>query len=606
MTGPQNAPAGVNDFVVKFANVNGTGSASANGLIMKSIFRMGVPVVGKNFFPSNIQGLPTWYEIRVTGAGWIARSGRVDLMVAMNSETYARDIAEVSPGGYLLFDSSWPRPALLARDDVTVLGVPLAQMCSEHFEGARARILMKNIMYAGVLAALLDLDLEVLRGLLSESFARKPALVDANMEAITLGYRYAREHFPCPLPFRVEQLDQTRGHFMMDGNTAAALGCVYAGATVGAWYPITPSTSLMDAFRGFCAAHRVDPETGRNNYLIIQAEDELAAIGAVIGASWNGARSFTPTSGPGISLMNEFIGLAYYAEIPVVLFDVQRVGPSTGMPTRTQQCDLLSCAYASHGDTRHVLLFPADPEECFYMSVQAFDLAERLQTPVFVLLDLDIGMNDWMVPDLQWDDDWRPDRGKVLTADMLAKIERFHRYVDVDGDGIPWRTIPGVGEKGAYFTRGSGHNQYGAYTEDSAEYQQVMERLARKFRGAAAMVPKAIESGPGSRAAIVSLGSCDGAVREALSILAGQGMQLDYLRVRGFPFGEEVEAFLESHDILFVVEQNRDAQLRSLLTLETAVEKRKLRSVLHYSGFPVSSDFIVRGVSEALARGEAA
>jgi 2-oxoglutarate ferredoxin oxidoreductase subunit alpha len=602
----KNVPAGVNDLVVKFANVNGTGSASANGLIMKSIFRMGVPVVGKNFFPSNIQGLPTWYEIRVTGEGWIARSGRVDLMVAMNSETYGRDIAEVSPGGYLLYDSSWPRPALLARHDVTVLGVPLAQMCSEHFEGARARILMKNIMYAGVLAALLDLDLEVMRGLLAESFAKKPALVDANMKAITLGYDYAREHFDCPLPVRVAKLDRTRGHFMMDGNTAAALGCLYAGATVGAWYPITPSTSLMDAFQAFCARHRVDPETGRNNYLIIQAEDELAAIGAVIGASWNGARSFTPTSGPGISLMNEFIGLAYYAEIPAVLFDVQRVGPSTGMPTRTQQCDLLACAYASHGDTRHVLLFPADPEECFYMAVQAFDLAERLQTPVFVLLDLDIGMNDWMVPDLEWDDGWQPDRGKVLGADMLEKIERFHRYVDTDGDGIPWRTIPGVGEKGAYFTRGSGHNQFGGYTEDSAEYQQVMERLLRKFRTAAGMVPKPVVSGTGSAAAIVSVGSCDGAVREALAILSRQGLELDYLRVRGFPFGEEVESFLERHDTIFVVEQNRDAQLRSLLTLETAVDKRKLRSVLHYSGFPVSSEFIVRGVSEALSKGEVA
>jgi 2-oxoglutarate ferredoxin oxidoreductase subunit alpha len=362
----------------------------------------------------------------------------------------------------------------------------------------------------------------------------------------------------------------------------------------------------MDAFRAFCSKLRVDPETGRHNYLVIQAEDELAAIGAVIGASWNGARAFTPTSGPGISLMNEFIGLAYYAEIPAVLFDVQRVGPSTGMPTRTQQCDLMSCAYASHGDTRHVLLFPADPEECFYMSVQAFDLAERLQTPVFVLLDLDIGMNDWMVPDLEWDDAWRPDRGKVLDAGMLEKIGKFHRYVDVDGDGIPWRTIPGVGEKGAYFTRGSGHNQYGAYTEDSAEYQQVMERLSRKFRTAAGLVPRPVIEGERARSAIVSLGSCDGAVREAMALLSRQGIELDYMRVRGFPFGEEVEAFLASHETIFVVEQNRDAQLKSLLTIETAVEKRKLRSILHYSGFPVSSVFIVAGVTEALARGEAA
>jgi 2-oxoglutarate ferredoxin oxidoreductase subunit alpha len=602
-----NSPAGANDFVVKFANVNGTGSASANSLIMKSIFRMGVPVVGKNFFPSNIQGLPTWYEIRVTGDGWIARSGRVDVLVAMNSETYARDIAEVSSGGFLVFDSTWPRPSLLGRDDVTVLGVPLAQLCTENFEGARARILMKNIMYAGVLAALLDIDLEVMRGLLTESYAKKPALVAANMKAIGIGYDYARNNFGCPLPVRVERLDRTRGHFMMDGNTAAALGCLYAGATVGAWYPITPSTSLMDAFRAFCERHRVDPKTGRRNYLIMQAEDELSAIGAVIGACWNGARAFTPTSGPGISLMNEFIGLAYYAEIPAVLFDVQRVGPSTGMPTRTQQCDLMSCAYASHGDTRHVLLFPANPEECFYMSVQAFDLAERLQTPVFVLLDLDIGMNDWMVPDLKWEDSYQPDRGKVLTADLLEKVTKFNRYLDVDGDGIPWRTIPGVGEKGAYFTRGSGHNKYGAYTEDSAEYQDVMERLSRKFRSAAGMVPRAVVEGDGkARTGVVSVGSCDGAVREALALLRSDGLAVDYLRVRGFPFGEEVEEFLAGHETIFVVEQNRDAQLRSLLTLETAVDKHKLRSILYYSGLPMSADCIVAGFNSALAKGEAA
>jgi len=597
----------LNDFVVKFANVNGTGSASANSLIMKAIFRMGVPVVGKNFFPSNIQGLPTWYEIRVSGEGWRARSGRVDLMVAMNAKTYGRDIAEVSPGGWLLYDSTWPRPALLAREDVTVLGVPLAQLCSEHFEGARARILMKNVMYAGVLAALLDLDLEVMRALLAESFAKKPALVDSNMQAIRLGYDYAIGHFACPLPIRVTRMDATAGHVMMDGNTAAALGCLYAGATVGAWYPITPSTSLMDAFRSFCARHRIDPETGRNNYIVIQAEDELAAIGAVIGASWNGARAFTPTSGPGISLMNEFIGLAYYAEIPAVLFDVQRVGPSTGMPTRTQQCDLLSCAYASHGDTRHVLLFPADPGECFEFAVQAFDLADRLQTPVFVLLDLDIGMNDWMTRDPEWDDAYVPDRGKLLTAEMLEGMERFNRYLDVDGDGIPWRTIPGVGEKGAYFTRGSGHNWKGAYTEDPVEYQEVVDRLRRKFRTACRLVPRAVLEGSGRAAAgIVSFGSCDGAVREALAELGRRGVVLDYLRVRAFPFGDEVEDFLRGHETLFVVEQNRDAQLRALLTLETAVEKRKLRSILHYNGLPMSADCVVESVVAALAKGEAA
>ncbi|MGQ0384636.1 MAG: 2-oxoacid:acceptor oxidoreductase family protein, partial [Gammaproteobacteria bacterium] len=437
------AAARVNDFTVRFANVNGSGSASANALVMKAIFRMGVPVVGKNFFPSNIQGLPTWYEIRVTREGWRARTGRVDVMVAMNAETYARDVREIVPGGCLLFDSTWPRSSLLARDDIRACGVPFAELCNENFEGARARTLMKNIMYVGALAALIDLDLEVIRGLLAETFAKKPALLDSNMKAIQIGHDYAKQHFDCPLTDRVERMDATRGHVMIDGNTAAGLGCVYAGATVGAWYPITPSTSLMDAFHGFCARHRTDPQTGRRDYVVVQAEDELAAIGVVIGAMWNGARAFTPTSGPGISLMEEFIGLAYYAEVPAVIFDVQRVGPSTGMPTRTQQCDLVACAYASHGDTRHVLLFPDSPEECFTMAVQAFDLAERLQTPVFVLLDLDIGMNDWMAPEFRWDDAWRPDRGKVLTPEQVAGLAKFQRYMDPDGDGIPYRTLPG-------------------------------------------------------------------------------------------------------------------------------------------------------------------
>jgi 2-oxoglutarate ferredoxin oxidoreductase subunit alpha len=401
-------------------------------------------------------------------------------------------------------------------------------------------------------------------------------------------------------------MDATAGHIMIDGNTAAALGCLYAGATVGAWYPITPSTSLMDAFRGFCARHRVDPRTGRNDYLIVQAEDELAAIGVVIGASWNGARAFTPTSGPGISLMEEFIGLAYYAEVPAVIFDVQRVGPSTGMPTRTQQCDLMACAYASHGDTRHVMLFPDSPEECFQLAVQAFDLAERLQTPVFVLLDLDIGMNDWMAPELKWDDSYRPDRGKILTDEQIAGLDRFHRYFDPDGDGIPYRTLPGVSPKAAYFTRGSGHSRYGVYTEDSAEYQDVMDRLSRKFRTAAALVPKAIVDGRTAKACIVSLGSCDGPVREALASLRRSGTAIDYLRVRGFPFGDEIEEFLAAHETIFVVEQNRDAQLYSLLVVETAVEKRKLRSILHYNGLPMAASCIIEGVNSALAKEAAA
>jgi len=596
----------VNDFTVKFANVNGSGSASANTLIMKAIFRMGVPVVSKNFFPSNIQGLPTWYEIRVTRDGWRARSGRVDIMVAMNAETYSRDVREVTPGGCLLYDSTWPSSTLLARDDIRTFGIPFAQLCNENFEGARARTLMKNIMYAGALSALIDLDLEVIRALLAETFAKKPALVDSNMKAIEIGHRYAKENFDCPLATRIERMNATAGHVMIDGNTAAALGCLYAGATVGAWYPITPSTSLMDAFRSLCARHRVDPKTGKHDYVIVQAEDELAAIGVVIGASWNGARAFTPTSGPGISLMEEFIGLAYYAEVPAVIFDVQRVGPSTGMPTRTQQCDLLACAYASHGDTRHVLLFPDSPEECFQMAVQAFDLAERLQTPVFVLLDLDIGMNDWMAPEFHWDDGYRPDRGKMLSAEQIAGLGKFQRYLDQDGDGIPYRTLPGVSPKAAYFTRGSGHNRYGTYTEDPAEYQDVMDRLVRKFRTAARLVPPAVVEGRGAPVAIVSLGSCDAAVREALATLRRSGTAIDYLRVRGFPFGAEVDEFLAAHQTIFIVEQNRDAQLRSLLVLETAVDKQKLRSILHYNGLPMSAACIVDGINSALAKGVAA
>ena len=592
----------VNDFVVKFANVNGTGSASANSLVMKAIFRMGVPVTGKNYFPSNIQGLPTWYEIRVTRDAYAARATQVDIMVAMNAETYSRDVRELSSGGFLIYDSTWPRSSLLQRGDITVIAVPLAKLVNESFDGVRNRILLKNIAYAGVLAALIDVDLEAISGLLSESYAKKPKLLDSNTKALRLGYDYVKENLTSPLPLRVERMDKTRGHIMIDGNTAAGLGCVYAGATVGAWYPITPSTSLMDAFKGFCERYRVDPQTGERNFAVLQAEDELAAIGMVLGASWNGARAFTPTSGPGISLMNEFVGLAYYAEVPCVIFDVQRVGPSTGMPTRTQQSDIMICAYASHGDTRHVLLFPANPEECFYMAVQAFDITERLQTPVFVLSDLDIGMNDWMCPDLQWDDAYRPDRGKILSREELAGLEKFYRYVDRDDDAITYRTLPGTSSKGAYFTRGSGHNQYGGYTEDSAEYQFVLDRLKRKFVNAPKYLPKPVLAGKGdSEVGIVSLGSCDGAIREALDILGRQKIDVDYLRVKAFPFNSDVEMFLKSHLTIFVVEQNRDAQLKSLLTLETSVEKSKLHSILSYSGFPMSADPVVNGIRAKLA-----
>jgi 2-oxoglutarate ferredoxin oxidoreductase subunit alpha len=598
----------INDFVLKIANVNGTGSASANSLLMKTVFRMGVPVSGKNFFPSNIQGLPTWYEIRVSGDGYLARSGAVDIMVAMNAQTYARDLQEVAPGGVLLYDSTWPRDRLLSRPDIEIIGVPLARMCNERFTNARTRILMKNMAYVGVLAALLELDRDVIVELVKETFAKKPALIDSNQEAIDLGMTYARENLSCPLPQRVEPLDKTAGHIMIDGNTAAALGCVYAGATVGAWYPITPSTSLMDAFKSFCERYRKDPKTGERRYCIVQAEDELAAIGIVLGATWNGARAFTPTSGPGLSLMSEFLGYAYYAELPAVLFDVQRVGPSTGMPTRTQQADLLAAAYASHGDTKHVLLFPADPRECFELSVTAFDLADRLQTPVIVMSDLDIGMNDWMCRDLDWDDTYRPDRGKVLSAAELEAGYAFHRYVDLDGDGIPQRTLPGVHPRGAYFVRGSGHNQYGGYTEDAAEYQEVVDRLAKKWQTAAELVPEPVIRRARKEAAVgvVSLGSCDAAVQEALDRLAAKGIQVDYCRVRAFPFGKKVRQFLEQHEHLFVVEQNRDAQLKTLLTAETHYPPTRLNSILHYGGLPMDHRCVTDALEQYAARGVAA
>jgi len=597
----------VNDVVVKIATVNGTGSASANGLLMKSIFRMGIPVVGKNFFPSNIQGLPTWYEVRVTGEGYQCRADRIDIMVAMNAQTYTQDMAEVRLGGWLIYDSTWPRSRLLDRKDINVLGIPLSALCNENFDGARSRILMKNIAYVGVVAALLDIDLNVITTLLEETFASKKKLVPMNLEAIRLGYDYVKEHFECPLPVRVEKMDKTRDHIIIDGNTAAGLGCVYAGATVGAWYPITPSTSVMDAYKAFSKQFRIDDESGGKKFCIVQAEDELAAIGMVLGATWNGARAFTPTSGPGISLMSEFIGFAYYSELPAVIFDIQRTGPSTGMPTRTQQCDLMICAYASHGDTKHVLLFPADPEECFYMSVAAFDLADRLQTPVMVLSDLDIGMNDWMCPDLQWDESYKPDRGKVLSAEQLESMENFYRYLDVDGDGITYRTLPGESAKGSYFTRGSGHTKYGAYTENSADYQEVVDRLLVKWETARTLVPEPeIKFSKFNKSAILSLGSCDGAVKEALVQLEDKNVGLNYCRVKAFPFSESVRDFIDKHDCVYVVEQNRDAQLRSLLILDIEAPQEKLVSLLHYDGMPIGADFVVDRVLEEVAKGRAA
>jgi 2-oxoglutarate ferredoxin oxidoreductase subunit alpha len=587
----------VNDFVIKVANVNGTGSASANALLMKSIFQMGVPVVGKNFFPSNIQGLPTWYEIRVTRDGHKARSGRVDVMVAMNAQTYKQDVREVSTGGFLLYDSTWPRDEMNAREDITVIGVPFSRLCNEAFDDPRVKVLLKNIAYVGALAALLDLDKEVIRGRLSDTFATKRTMREHNLNALELGYGYASSNFDCPLPVRVEAMDRTSDYMMIDGNTAAGLGCVYAGATVAAWYPITPSTSLMDAFNAFCERYRREDD-GKRRFCVVQAEDELAAMGMVLGASWAGARAFTATSGPGVSLMAEFIGFAYYAEIPAVLFNVQRAGPSTGLPTRTQQADLLACAYASHGDTRQVLLFPNDPEECFYFAVQAFDLADRLQTPVIVMSDLDIGMNDWMCPQLRWDEGYRPDRGKVLSTEEIDRLGEFFRYEDRDGDGICYRTYPGVHRSGAYFTRGSGHNRSGGYTEDPAEYQEVLDRLTTKWRSASDLMPRpVIRRKKGARSGIIAIGSSDGAVREALPQL---DEPVDYLRLRAFPFDGSVKKFIDAHDRVFVVEQNRDAQLCTLLTGELDIPSRKMIPVLHYDGFPISSSHVARVLSDAL------
>ena len=596
-----------NNFTVKFANVNGTGSSSANGMFMKSIFRMGIPVVGKNYFPSNIQGLPTWYEVRVSEKGYVAPSGTVDIMVAMNAQTYGEDLAAVEPGGYLIYDSSWPREDLMTRDDITVLGVPLANMCNEEFDSARARTLMKNTSYVGVLAALLDMDTNVIEKLLLDTFGDKKHLIDANKTALDMGFNYATENFKCPLPFRAKPLQKTDGYIMIDGNATAALGCVFAGATVGSWYPITPSTSLMDAFSSYCSFYRKDKKTGKNNYSVIQAEDELAAVGMALGAGWNGARSFTPTSGPGISLMSEFIGFGYYTEIPTVIFNVQRTGPSTGMPTRTQQGDISLCAYASHGDTRHVCLYPANPEEAFYLSVAAFDLAEKLQTPVFVLSDLDIGMNDWMIKDLEWDDKFKPDRGKVLSSEELEEMENYYRYLDVDGDGVPYRTIPGTNPKGSYFTRGSGHNRFGGYTEDASEYQDVVDRLLVKWETAKNIVPKpAVSFSKNNEIGIISIGSCDDAIREARDIMKKQGQKMNYLRVKAFPFTKEVQKFLDAHKKIFVIEQNRDGQLAKLLISETEVEAKRIKSIRLYNGIPIFPKDVVGKIQSELKEGKAA
>ncbi len=588
-----------NEFVIRCANVNGTGSASANVLLAKAFYRMGLPIAAKNMFPSNIQGLPTWYEIRVSEAGHTGRRGSMDLTVAMNPQSFRQDVADLPPGGYILYDSTKPLDPAVKRDDITFLGLPFIEMVQQHTD-PRKRLLFKNICYVGALSALLAIEFEVLTELLGEKFKGKPALISQNIEALSAGRDAALAAFSCPLPLYAERRDLTADKILVSGNKACALGCVYAGATVAAWYPITPSTSLVEDFGKYCAAYRVDEASGRNKVAIIQVEDELAAIGAVIGAMWNGARAFTATSGPGLSLMSEFLGLAYYAEIPTVLFNVQRTGPSTGMPTRTQQSDIIAAAYASHGDTKHVLLFPSSPKECFEFAVVAFDLAERLQTPVFVMSDLDLGMNTWLSEPFAWDDAYRPDRGKVLDYEALESGTPFDRYLDVDGDAIPYRTLPGTHpSRGAYFTRGSGHNKYGRYTEDSTQYIENIDRLRRKFDTAATLVPEALlEATPGSSLGILYFGTTTEPMHEALEGLGQRGVQLDALRLRAFPFTAEVLKFIEQHQTVFVVEQNRDAQLRTLLLAEAGIAPEKLVPVLYYGGLPMTAEFLIDSVLE--------
>ena len=592
----------INDFVVKFANVNGSGSASANELFAKSILRMGVPVSPRNIFPSNIQGLPTWYEVRVTEAGWLGRRGGVDLMVAMNPQTWDADVAEISPGGYLFYDNSKPLPKSKFRDDVNVIGVPLTEICNATYSDPRQRQLFKNIMYVGALSALLDLDVPAIEQLIGEQYKGKEKLLKPNIEALHLGRDWVIAHLPHPIGLRVRKADAVGDRIFVEGNAAAALGCVYGGATVCAWYPITPSSSLAEAFAKYCQKYRVDAD-GRAKFAIIQAEDEIASIGMVTGAGWNGARAFTATSGPGISLMNEFIGLAYFAEIPVTIIDVQRGGPSTGMPTRTQQSDITLCAYASHGDTKHVLLLPEDPHECFAFSAQALDLADRLQTPVFVMTDLDIGMNQRLCAPFAWDDASAYDRGKVLTAEELDAGREFARYKDLDGDGIPYRTWPGTHpDKGAYFTRGTSRNPQAQYSERGPDYVYNMERLLRKWDTAKSLVPQPLvaQSDIPAKHGAIYFGSTSPAMAEAVVALREDGIALDTLRLRAFPFPESVREFIDAHETVFVVEQNRDGQMRSLLVNEFGIDPARLVAVLHYDGTPITARFIAGAIASSV------
>ncbi len=596
-------PSQVNDFVIRFANVNGTGSASANFLFAKAIFRMGIPVTPKNIFPSNIQGLPTWYEVRVSEKGYLGRREGIDLVVAVNAQSFEKDIQSVRSGGYLIYDSTKKMHNNLIREDIHYMGIPMMEMCNTHFTDPRQRQLFKNIIYVGALSVLLSIDFEVLETLLEEQFAGKEKLIAPNVKALKLGINYVLEQFQYPLEFHLERRDLVKNRILVDGNTACGLGAVYGGATVVAWYPITPSTSVAEAFEKFAAKLRVDKVTGKNNYAIVQAEDELAAIGMVIGANWNGARSFTATSGPGVSLMNEFIGLSYFAEVPAVLIDVQRAGPSTGMPTRTQQSDVLLAAYASHGDTKHVLLFPSTPKECFELTALSFELAEYLQTLVVVMTDLDLGMNDHMSEPFEWDDRHEYNRGKVLNAEELENMGRFGRYLDVDGDGIPYRTIPGTHPtKGGFTTRGTSRDEYAAYTEDNKSYQKNMERLLAKWETARKLVPAPhlYQSSNQHNFGVLFYGTSTYSSEEARDLLEVKGIGLDAIRVKAFPFNDTVKEFIVSHQQVFVIEQNRDAQLKSLLMLDLSISPEKLVPVLNFDGLPITAVFIAKSISSHL------
>ena len=582
-----------NDFVIRFANVNGSGSASANGMFAKALFRMGIPVGVRNIFPSNIQGLPTWFDVRVSEAGHLGRRHGVDIMVAMNAQTYAEDVASLKPGGYLFYDNSKPLAANLRRSDIREIGMPIAALLQPEVSDLKQRGLFKNIVYLGALSALLNIEFDVITGMVATQYKGKDDLIKPNIHALEIGRQYALDYLNGPIEYQVRRCDAVGDKILIEGNTAAALGALYGGATVCAWYPITPSTSMAEAFERHAGQMRIDKATRRRKFAVLQAEDELAAIGIVIGAAWNGARAFTATSGPGVSLMSEFLGLAYFAEIPAVLFDIQRAGPSTGMPTRTQQGDLLAAAYASHGDTRHPLLFPSNPKECFDFAADAFDLADRLQTPVVVLSDLDLGMNPWLSEPLGWDDERRYDRGKVLSAEDLDRVEDFGRYLDVDGDGIGYRTLPGVHpERGAFFTRGASRDEYARYTEQPEAYQRNMDRLLAKWTTAAGLMPKAEIQETGQKAGIVYYGTSAMPMDEAAGMLQADGIGLDRMRIRGFPFGEEVYRFVERHDPVFVVDQNRDGQMRTLLINEGDIDPAKLVSVRYYAGLSICADDI--------------